>query len=675
MARTTIATDSARPRQRVAATALVALACTPLTAHMEPAVTTYVVLIVVWRLASLRWNGIEPRRWLLLPLTILGIANVLNAYHTLVGQDGGTALLATMLTLKLLELHGRRDVRAVTILFGFLLVSQFLFEQSAWLALYLAGLLVANVALMADLAATEHEPSVRGPLILAGRLTLQAVPLALVLFVLFPRLDAPLWDLGPGSERAYTGIKDSLEPGSISDLVLSGELAFRARFDGPVPPADNLYWRGRVVWTTDGRRWTGGASAIASHSPVPLRDAKEEVAYTVTLEPTGQRTLFALDMPVQVPTDAGMSAAFEVSAQGEIREARRYRLVSAMTYNTGDLVPDQRAAGLQLPTNVTPRMRRLVAGWQRGASSPQEVVRAALRHINREPFYYTLRPARLGANPADEFLFESRRGFCEHYASSFALLMRIAGIPSRIVLGYLGGELNPIGDYLMVRQSDAHAWVEVWLSGRGWVRVDPTAAVAPQRVEHSDLLEGLAAVRPARFQLGDRGLVGRWAHRLQLLADAVDAGWRNWVLDYSLARQQRLLEAVGLGVLREYGLALAMLVAGAIVLGLVTIAIGRRRAPLDPLERIYARFCRRLAANDLVRRPSEGPLRFSERVGGRRTELGDAVAAFMSLYLPLRYGRKTAGGSDLGELRRRLARVTLAIRKSHVRRVARRSTR
>lgn len=653
--------EGLRPDQAAAATGLVTLAYLPLAAQMETAVTGYVALLVAWRVVSLRWPKALPNRWVLLPLTIAGMAAVLAAHHTLVGQEGGTAFLATMLALKLLEVRRPRDVRAVTVLFGFLLVTQFLFDQSAWLALYLATLLVANFALMAHLTAGGRL-SARRAAGLAARLALQAAPLTLILFVLFPRLEAPLWELGKTKSRALTGISDSLEPGSISDLVLSRALAFRARFEGAVPAAGKLYWRGPVAWTTDGRRWTGGRPASDRRSPPPLARAQDKVRYQVLLEPSWQRTLFVLDLPVQVPSDASVGADFQVRVARDIQDVRRYRAVSALTYDTGEISPDEKAAGLELPPNVTHRMRRLVADWQHQAQSPQQVVRAALRYFNEEPFYYTLQPPRLGANPADEFLFETRRGFCEHYSSSFALLMRIAGIPSRIVLGYLGGELNPIGSYLIVRQSDAHAWVEVWLQGRGWVRVDPTAAVAPERVEPSDILTDLAGGAPARFQIGDPGELYRWVHGLRLLADAVDAGWRNWVLDYSRSRQQGLLNAFGLGFLREYGLAAAMILGSALMLALVAAAIGRGRRPRDPLQKVYLRFCRQLATRGLERHPSEGPMTFGARIAAARPELRQPVQSFLSLYLPLRYGRRAPNQQHMQELRRRLARISRAAR-------------
>jgi hypothetical protein len=296
-------------------------------------------------------------------------------------------------------------------------------------------------------------------------------------------------------------------------------------------------------------------------------------------------------------------------------------------------------------------MRDLVGAWQRASDGPEEVIEHALAFFRDEPFYYTLLPMQLGANPADEFLFETRRGFCEHYASSFALLMRIAGIPARIVLGYLGGEYNGLGGYLLVRQSDAHAWVEVWLDGKGWVRVDPTAAVDPGRVERSDLLEGLASGAPLRFRLDNVDTLRRWAHNLRLLGDAIGTGWRDWVLGLSSTRQQRMLETVGLSQLREYGLVLALIVSSGVVLGLLLAALTKPSAPKDPLDKIYAAYCKRLAQVGLSRHSNEGPLDFSRRVIAIRPDLRDPMQSFSELYLPLRYGAN-GGSRDYRELKR-----------------------
>jgi transglutaminase-like putative cysteine protease len=629
-----------------------------MTADIEPQISAYIGFLLTLRLASLRWPALAPGRWILLPLTLGGVANVFSAYGTFAGQNGGTALLGTMLALKLLEMHRLRDVRVGTILFGFLLVSQFLFDETPLRALYLAVLLIGDVALMADLTARTQSGrrAVTSSVRLAARIGLQALPLALVLFVLFPRLSAPLWNLGPIEEQARTGVKGWLEPGAISDLVIDGRTAFRVWFAGPTPAAGGLYWRGPVLWQSDGRRWTGWPAGMPRAQSTELASAGDEIAYQIELEPSGQRWLFALDLPLSVPGDALLLPDFQLLDSSPVQDARSYRAVSALRYNTGALDPEEALLGTQLPDNVTPRMRDLVDGWLRGAGSPEEVVRRALGLFRQEPFHYTLLPPKLGPNPADEFLFETRKGFCEHYASSFALLMRIAGIPARIVLGYLGGEVNPLGNYLIVRQSDAHAWVEVWLDGQGWVRVDPTAAVDPGRVEPSGLLAGLGSGAPLRFRLDEIDTLRRWAHNLRLLGDALGTGWRDWVLGLSSARQQRMLRWAGLDPLREFGLAIALIIAAGAVVGVLLLALTKPSSPGDPLERIYSVFCRRLARIGLSRRPREGPLDYSRRVIAARPDLRAPVGAFMELYLRLRYGTDGGVGARR-ELERRLAGV------------------
>lgn len=630
---------------------LLLLAAVPLLREVDSAVGGYLVALLLLRFASLRWPRLTPNRWHLIGLTLAGGALVYSAYKTLIGQEAGSALLATMLALKVLEVRGARDLRIATALFGFLLVTLFLFSQSAGLGLYLVALMVANFALMADLTARDPVRPVIGALRVAVRLTLQALPLALVLFVLFPRLSGPLWSINPPVEKARTGVKDWMEPGSITDLVLSGELAFRVRFDGAAPRPDQLYWRGPVLWRSDGRRWVPGTLGLP---PPEARSLAESLAYTVTLEPSGQRWLFALDLPAQAPPNARITGDFQVLAERPVAESMRYRMESALSYHTGALSPHEERAGLALPGNVTDRMRELVAVWQARAARPEELVELALGHFRAEPFYYTLSPPRLGSNPVDQFLFQTRRGFCEHYAGAFALLMRIAGIPSRVVLGYHGGELNPMGGHYIVRQSDAHAWTEVWLTNRGWVRVDPTAAIAPERIEANELLSALAGGAPARFQGEPPEALMRWLHQLRLLADAADARWYDWVVGYSNLRQQRLLDAFGLGALREYGLAAGMLLASTIVLALIVTTLARGDAQRDALERLYRRFCRRLARIGLHRTPSEGPLAFGRRVSAQRPDLRPEVEAFLALYLPLRYGRPEPPGG-LAALRRALA--------------------
>jgi transglutaminase-like putative cysteine protease len=567
--------DLLLPGQAAGITVLYALAYGAMVSHLATQVSLYFFLLICIRFLALRWPVLTPPRWLLVPLTLGALANVYHAYHTLAGQEGGTAFLASMLGLKLLEMRKVRDARVAAMLLCFLMVSRFLFDQSPWIAAYYTALLFADLALLVDLNNRVRPPVGRSARV-ALRLLLQAVPLTLVFFVLFPRLNAPLWNFQAADETGTTGIKPWLEPGAVSELVIDGSLAFRVRFDGPPPNPADLYWRGPVAWNTDGRRWLPGEPGqFPELKPGPASLANP-LSYQVALEPSGHRWLFAIDIPTvtDVP-GAVITHDYQVLASDRTEDNRVYGMTSALSYNTGELPLDEEAAATALPDNVTERMRTLVNGWKRQAGSHEGIVQTALNFFNREEFHYTLVPPKLGDNPADEFLFETRRGFCEHYASSFALLMRIAGIPSRVVMGYMGGERNPIGGHLIVRQSDAHAWTEVWLAGQGWVRVDPTAAVAPGRVVPTDLLAGLGAGAPFRFRLEDAGGLAQLVHGLRLLADAIDENWRHWVLELDRSRQLDMLDWAGLGHLREYGLAIAMTIGALSVLGLVALGLGR----------------------------------------------------------------------------------------------------
>ncbi|MTW20459.1 transglutaminase TgpA family protein [Allochromatium palmeri] len=628
-------------------TLLVAAACAPFVRYLDGQVTAFLALILAIRLLALRWPAALPNRWIRALLAFAGLGNCLAAYHTVSGQDGGSALLATMLVLKLLELDTKRDLRLVLILLGFLSVVQFLFDESFQLTFYLGLIALGLVTLLTELNGGLGAAGLRPALRVSARLALQAIPLTLVLFVLFPRLTAPLWSLGFDSSKGLTGMSDSMEPGNISELVVNGELAFRVRFAGQRPNSNQLYWRGPVLWTMNGRRWTPGAPPSGWQEPARLIESSEPIEYEIVMEPTKQRWLFALDMPISEPEGAAISPDYQLLSNQPVTALKRYTARSVLSYRTAEPDARVRALALELPDNVTPRMRALVEDWRTQVTDGRSdraddwtLVQRALAHFNRENFYYTLLPPKLGANPADEFLFETRSGFCEHYASSFALLMRIAGIPSRIVLGYLGGETNAFGGYTIVRQSDAHAWVEVLIEGRGWVRVDPTAAVDPSRIDNRAATELLGAGASVRFDLGEAAALARWMRDLRLLGDTLEANWQNWVLDFSAQDQRRLMDRLGLGAWQEYGLAVLMVLAVSLTLGGILLVLMRERTERDPLEQLYARLCQRLGRVGLPRLPHEGPDDYGQRVAAARPDLASEVGGFLALYVPARYGER-----------------------------------
>jgi transglutaminase-like putative cysteine protease len=632
-------------------TALLGLAALPLLVFFELPVSVAIGLLLLLRFAALWQPLLAPSKWLLISLALLGVAVVLASYRELAGQDAGTALLLTMMALKTLEIRTRRDLRVLLLLFGFLLVVAFLFDQSPLLTAYLGILLLGSFALLADLSATSPaapEPGFPwlGRLKRAGRralmLTGQALPLAVLLFVLFPRLDAPLWSLGLERDRAKTGVSDSLELGRFGELTRSGAVAFHAYFTEPLPvPAEQLYWRGPVLWQTDGRRWEPGPERLMLQQPPHIEPRGAVLDYAILMEPTEQHWIFPLDLPLEAPPEARRTRDARLLAKDPIQELKRYRLRSALTYRDGSISPRERALALAVPRRmVTPRMQRLIEAWQRQDPSPSALVAQALAHFNQQPFHYTLKPPPLGANPVDDFLFDTRAGYCEHYASSFAILMRLAGVPARLVTGYLGAEFNPLGDHYLIRQSDAHAWAEVWLEDSGWTRVDPTAAIDPSRIDNDAELAELGASAPLRFRVASDSALGQLAQRLRFLVDAADAGWKNWIVGFSSDRQQRLLEQLGLEQLGTYGLVLGLASGGAVLMLLLHTLLGRRHWPDDPVERSYARLSRRLARAGLPRQTGEGPRDYLTRVSHARPDLAPALLNWLRLYLPLRFGAR-----------------------------------
>ncbi|OQX32712.1 MAG: hypothetical protein B0D96_08585 [Candidatus Sedimenticola endophacoides] len=621
---------------------LLGLTLAPHLPHLAPGVTGFLLLVLSLRLLALKQPRLQPGRLGLFLLTIGGIATVLTNYPLLIGKSAGVALLTAMLGLKLLELKSRRDLFVAVFLAYFTLITQFLFNQEIWLVLYVL-LLCGLSALLIEASRCEHSDSLLDPLGQALRLLLQAAPIMLVLFLFFPRLQGPLWNLGIDQGSAVTGLSDRITLGSISRLIRSPAIAFRADFEGPVPPPQQRYWRGPVLWHSDGRTWSPGAPPEPAQRALQSQGAP--IAYRIILEPSRREWLYALDLPLRTEPRATISTDFQVLAERPVEQRITYRALSAGIYHTGALTPDERRRALQLPDNVTPRMRALARQWRQESGGAAGIAALALNHFRREPYHYTLYPPPLGDNPSDEFLFETRRGFCEHYATGFTLLMRLAGVPSRVVTGYQGGELNPLGGYMMIRQYDAHAWSEVWIEDRGWIRIDPTAAIAPERIERTfeplidDTLGAFGT--PIDFNLPESGLLGTLAQQLRFGWDSLNSGWHRWVLGYTQERQHRLLDLLGLDFLRNHHrLAAAM----AVLAGLVVVALGalnwyRTRERQDPAQRAYLRFCHRLGRAGITRRPWQGPRDFAREVAQRRPDLKPAAARITALYISIRYGR------------------------------------
>ncbi len=576
-------------------------------------------------------------------LTLAGVAGVVLQYGTVIGPSGGVALLAFLSGAKLLEVTEDRDRVGLLFVGMFLLVAHFLDAQSLVTAAYMvlaalgltAGLIVTQTR-AADLAGAG-----RGNLVLAGQMLLQALPLALLLFVLFPRLHGPLWGL-PQQTAARSGLSDRMSPGDISNLILSNELAFRAEFADAKPDSGQLYWRGPVLWDYDGRAWRtarpiGQTELRAKGEGTPIR-------YIVTLEPHRQRWLFLLGLPGRLPDlPSRLGSDLQWLAQDPVTQRLRYQVDAYLDYRLDpELDPDTRARTLALPPGINPRARELASGWRAGAADDADVVDQALALFRREAFFYTLAPPPLGEAGVDDFLFRTRRGFCEHYAGAFTFLMRAAGVPARVVTGYQGGEYNRFGNYWIVRGRDAHAWAEVWLAGRGWTRVDPTAAVAPSRVER-----GIDAALPAAERPG--GLIdleGDWLRPMRLGWDLLNNRWNQWVLGYNQDRQRQFLSRLSPLLATLQGMLAVLVAAAAAALLLVAVALFRqRKLPADKAARAYARFCARLGGLGLRRNPAEAAADYARRAIQSRPDLAGDIERITRLYQLARYAPADARGT------------------------------
>ncbi len=612
-----------------------------------------VLALPLWRGVAARRNWPMPPLWLKLVITVAVFAGVFASYGRIWGLHAGVALLAAMLALKLTELRARRDVMVTVVLLYFVLLTHFLYSQEIWTIAYL---LASTLAITAVLIDVQHAGARPPGLLLrkSGILLAQSLPLMLLMFVLFPRLPGPLWSLPDDAPTARSGLSDSMTPGDIARLALSDAIAFRVRFEGAAPDAAERYWRGPLLGDFDGRSWHAAPATRRDERPqVALQGAR--YVYEVTLEPSPSPWLLALDLPSPflLPPRSALNGDYQLVASEPVRERLRYTLVSHPRYRLQeDLPPALRERSLALPAQGNPRARALAAQWRADAGSDDAaIIAAALRSFRREPYVYTLEPPALGADSIDQFLFETRRGFCEHYAGSFTFLMRAAGIPARVVTGYLGGEDNPFGDWMVVRQSDAHAWSEVWLAGRGWVRVDPTAAVSPERIEHR---LGSGGGRVGADTSDPLLAWSVFSAELSAASDWIDARWNGLVLGYGDEQQRDFLSLFGIGDWQSMLLALTGAIT--VALGILALVLMRRTraAPPDTAQRQWLCVLRYLQDLGFKPQPGEGPHDFAQRVAQNRPDLASAMRDVSQAYLQLRYAEDQSARPALSAAVRKL---------------------
>ncbi|MDB5882777.1 MAG: putative rane protein [Ramlibacter sp.] len=600
-----------------------------------------------------------PGQWWVFGLLAVSLSATFATHRTLLGRDAGVTLIVMLLALKTLELRARRDIFVVFFLGFFTMLTNFFFSQSLATA---AAMLVALLGLLTALV-NAHMPVGKPPLADAARtaawMTLLGAPVMAALFVLFPRV-GPLWGIPSDAMSGRSGLSATMQVGNLASLVLDQTIAMRVKFQGRVPPQSELYFRGPVMSSFDGREWRpllrlGSRPFPLLGAGAQLQVSGEPVRYEVTLEPSNRPWIMVLDAAATAPVVPGfetvMTSELLWLANRPVTDLLRYRAESYTSYRHGPrtiaaVLPEY----LDLPPGFNPRTLQMAAQMRSdpdlAGRGPEALVQAALGRLRTGNYHYTLDPGVYGRDSADEFWFDRREGFCEHIASAFVVLMRGMGIPARLVTGYQGGELNGVDGFWIVRQSDAHAWTEVWLAGRGWVRVDPTAAVAPGRTGSFQRLQPPQGVIASAFGTVSPDL----AANVRAAWEALNNSWNQWVLNYTQSKQLDLLKNLGFASPSWEDLSyvlLALLVALALTGAAWTLWERRQH---DPWLRLLMRVQRRLGQAGVELPASTPPRQIATLVTVRFGEAGRALADWLLKLESQRYARNA--GVSLTALQR-----------------------
>jgi transglutaminase-like putative cysteine protease len=605
-------------------------------------VNSSAIFLMLWRV-WLTFSGRQlPSRWLLLPIAILLMGGIFWQFRSFLGREAGVAMLLLLLSCKMLEMHAKRDLFVVIFLGFFLLLTSFLESQSLGTAFQV--LLSSFFLLLAQLSFqfVEKMPSVWVRCKIIFKMLALAAPLTLVSFYLFPRIQGPLWGLPSDAKIARSGLSDSMSPGNISKLAMSDELVFRVKFLKDTPAKSDMYWRAIILSQFDGRNWTPSPQANVQDS-IKLAVSGPAIIQEITLEPGNNHYLFGLDAVAATPAveDLGAysNAVGEIRSKLAINKRIRYQVASHVRYRLhSDIDTEQIQLNLRLPRDTNPETRQFAQKLQQSYPDQRSRIDATLRYFREEKFFYTLEPPLLGRNSVDDFLFSTRAGFCEHYSSAFVVIMRAMGIPARVVTGYQGGLLNTRDGYYEVKQSDAHAWAEVWLERDGWVRVDPTAAVAPDRI--------LKNLDFTQKNTGFAGVVGEfitqnsWVNEARMRWSAVNNAWNQWVLDYNQSKQESLWQSLGLSSINWERTILTIFILGIILLAVLAAPLLSFKTKLAVHDRLYQKLCKKLHRLGLQAAIHEPPASFAQRIASQLSASQKIILEeFVAIYLRLKYGR------------------------------------
>jgi len=621
------------------------------------------VIMISWRLLHhwKSWPLPTASRWLKVlhnGIALLTIAILIAQFGLTIGRDAGAALLTMMLAFKVVEIRSLRDFYLSCFLGFFLVITNFFYNQSVFMVMLMLIVVIALGYCLLSVNSQASALNIKQRLWLSSKLVLQATPMMLFLFVLFPRISGPIWglpqdanasqsaqmteqltlgDLPPS--QGMSGINDQIQMGKISQLIQSDAIAFRVKFtDNELPPSAKLYWRGPVLWKTDGTVWSPMTEKQLQSQQPHIKISGSSYRYQMTLEPHNKIWLFALDFPTEQPQTLAshLTSDGQLNSDKPIKQRTQYSLTSSPSYTFNAAAEPNLHAALQLPEGKHPQTKALAKQWQQQTDTPQQYINTALAFFKNDGFVYSLSPPRLNGDTVDQFLFQTKEGFCEHYAASFTVLMRAAGIPARIVTGYLGGDVNPVDDVLTVRQRDAHAWTEVWLPQQGWLRIDPTSAVSQQRIE-----QGIGRLLPPGRQsptmLGNNSqLVAAW-NSLKNNWNAFNTAWDMWVVSFGPERQLELLSKLGMSNpnWQKMTVVLTLLF---VMTGLVMmLSVWFKRPHLDPGVALYQQFCKKLARLGIEKADYEGPQDFARRAQAALPEYHHQIDKITSLFTTWRY--------------------------------------
>lgn len=608
--------------------------------------------LVMWRLLYDLNRLPLPNKYAVFLLFVLITLGVLSHYFTIVGREAGTAMLISLICLKLFEIKSLRDVSLIIQLAFFAIVVTFLFNQSIFVAI---SMLVAVVLLITALIGFQHAKSghnrqinsEKEHLLLAVKMMLYAIPLATIVFIFYPRTSTPIWGLPHDAFAAKTGLSDEMSPGKISNLVASQEVAFRVQFQSRVPEPARTYWRGPVLWAFDGYTWSAPESQSRKLKNISLANSANPVKYTITLEPNNNIWLFALDLPGMIPDHALLASEMQLVSRKPVNHLMRYEMTSYLDYFlpwNDRLLPERY---LQVPDKSAPRARQYIQALMKQYPDKADIVTAVLNRFRNKEYFYTRQPPQLFGDPTDAFLFDTKRGYCEHYASSFSVLMRLAGIPARVVTGYQGGEMNPLSNYMIVSQSNAHAWSEIYLEGKGWLRVDPTAVIPPGNIEFAGDVDRFRSELFDYRIFSEKSWLASSARQLRYAWDMMNNSWNQWVIGYSYQKQKSLFRTIGIPEITWRGLSYALFATLTVFTLLIAINIFQaQRIKDNTIERIYQRFLRKLRPLHIEKSPNEGALSFSRRVARLFPNQTTNLINIANLYNQIRYAEPSPGAVD-----------------------------